>query len=119
MWRSLYRTAASHRMRKVLQLKYHGISPRNRDHPPSERASEQGRGREGSATFSLGRSLSSPLPLVPGNESGKAGRQAMAKEGMEDEEVVHKLICLVDTPTDGKGNLIIWGYREMEGMSLT
>ena len=43
----------------------------------------------------------------------------MAKEGMEDEEVVHKLICLVDTPTDGKGNLIIWGYREMEGMSLT
>ena len=66
---------ASYRMRKVMQLKYRGISPRNRE----------GRRREDSATFSLGRSLSSPPLSVPSIlffPAMNPGRQAIAKEGM-------------------------------------
>ena len=70
-----YRTVASYRMRKVMQLKYRGISPRNRE----------GRTKKRRATFSLGRSLSSPPPLslllFP---AMNPDRQAIAKEGMEE-----------------------------------
>ena len=78
---------ASYRMRKVMQLKYRGISPRN----------TEGRTKKRRATFSLGRSLSSPPLSVPSIlffPAMNPGRQAIAKEGrnggrVEDGEVVH------------------------------